>query len=62
VTAAVAVLPSAIERAGKLAVAMTADPEVADDGDRTWTVQDVINVALSRGLGDLEQRYLAGHS
>jgi hypothetical protein len=42
-----------IERAAQLAEAMTAQ----EDSDNEWTVQDVINVALGRGLDAMEQLY-----
>jgi len=56
----VTVLPSAIERAVRLAEAITADPNATHHGDGAWTAQDVINVALARGLDALEQTYPVG--
>lgn len=47
----------ALERAARLAELMTADPEAAGLGDEPWTVQDVVNVALLRGLDALEYQY-----
>jgi hypothetical protein len=37
---------------------MTADPESSGLGDEKWTTQDVVNVALLRGLDALESQYL----
>lgn len=47
----------AIARAEKIAPAMTADREATPRGDDPWTTDDVIGVALERGLGLLEQLY-----
>jgi hypothetical protein len=56
----VTVLRSFVERAAKLAPVITADPNATNlnEDDGKWTPQDVINVALSRGLDALEQQYL----
>jgi len=51
------VLGEDIDRARELAAAMTADP-IAGRGENPWTVQEVLGVALGRGLEALEQRYL----
>jgi hypothetical protein len=50
-------LPHDIELARQLAEAMNADPEASRDG-HPWTVQDVLGVALGRGLERLVQSYL----
>ena len=52
-------LPQDIELAGKLADAMNANPE-ASRRVHPWTVQDVIGVAIGRGLEALVQHYLTG--
>lgn len=54
----VTVLVSQLDRAAKLAKAMDADPVTADALGADWTVQDVLNVAISRGLAALEKTYL----
>lgn len=46
-----------IERATVLAGLMTANPDVTPDGTAPWTVQDVIAVAIRRGVEALEDRY-----
>jgi hypothetical protein len=51
---AVTILNSQLAQAARLAEVMTASHELPDP----WTVQDVIGVALSRGLLDLEQAYV----
>jgi hypothetical protein len=50
----------AVDRAARLAQVMTADPEASGLGDEKWTTQDVVNVALLRGLDALELQYLPG--
>jgi hypothetical protein len=50
--------PENVERATKLAEALTANPDVTRPGDSAWTVQDVVNTALARGLDAMEQTYL----
>jgi hypothetical protein len=52
----VPVLSADAERAVVLADVMTADPEVNQEG--VWTVQDVLDAALRRGLDALEETYL----
>lgn len=47
----------AIARAEKIAPAMTADQEATPRGDDPWTTDDVIGVALARGLESLEELY-----
>jgi hypothetical protein len=49
---------SAIQRATRLAEALTSDPEVTGDGDGPWTAQDVLSVALLRGLEVMELQHL----
>jgi len=43
----------------RIAEAMTADASVTRRGEDAWTVEDVLNVAMARGLDALEQRYLS---
>jgi hypothetical protein len=54
------VLRPAQERASRLAAAMTADLVATAPGDGEWTVQDVISVAIDRGLRVMEGTYLTG--
>jgi hypothetical protein len=54
----VTVLASQLAQAARLAEVMTASPELSEP----WTVQDVLNVALSRGLHEMERLYLKGGS
>lgn len=58
----VMVLGSQLDRAAKLAQAITAAPLATTSGDDAWTVQDVLNVALGRGMDQLEKLYDAGHA
>jgi len=51
------VLPSAVKRAARLAEALTSDPLATEGGEVAWSVQDVIDLAVVRGLELLEQRY-----
>jgi hypothetical protein len=48
---------SQIERAAKIAEAMTADQEATGHGDAPWDAQDVLNAAVARGLAALEKAY-----
>jgi 2-phospho-L-lactate guanylyltransferase (CobY/MobA/RfbA family) len=48
---------SQIQRAAKIAEAMTADPDATGQGDAPWDAQDVLNAAITRGLDALEQAY-----
>lgn len=48
-----------VEQAARLAEVLNADPQATEPGDEPWTAQDVINVALLRGLAQLEQVYLS---
>jgi len=57
-----AVLGSQLDRAAKLAKAITAHPLATSADDGEWTVQDVLNVALSRGLDDLGKTYPGSQS
>ena len=52
----VKVLPSQAARATELAKALTRNPDVPGAGE--WSTQDVINVALGRGMDDLERLYV----
>jgi len=56
------VLAADIERAAALAKAMTERPLTTAPGDGEWSVQDVLNVALYRGLDALEKSYLGGEA
>lgn len=56
-TPTVPTLPADSERATRLAEAMTANPYSNRHG-RPWTVEEVLGVALERGLHSLEQDYL----
>ena len=55
----VQVLPSVISRAARLAEAMTDSPDATPTQDAGWTVEDVITVAIGRGLDALERQYLS---
>jgi hypothetical protein len=48
-----------VERVDLIAKAMTADAGVTRPGEDAWTVEDVLNVAMARGLDVLEQQYLS---
>jgi hypothetical protein len=54
--------PDAVELAGRLAKAMTADPDESArldlDADQECTVQDVVAVAYFRGIEALARQYL----
>jgi hypothetical protein len=54
----VTVPASMAERAARLAEVLTADPVTTDPDDQPWTVQDVIIVALGRGLVAMEELHL----
>ena len=51
-----------LERAAKIAEAMTANPGSAHLDGRPWTAEEVIGVAIDRGIDTMEQRYLDGRS
>jgi hypothetical protein len=48
----------AVGRAARLAEVMTADPEASGLAGEKWATEDVVNVALLRGLDALESQYL----
>jgi hypothetical protein len=54
------VLPADVDRAARLAEAMTRDRVATGAGDIAWDVEEVLGVALGRGLSVLERSYLAG--
>jgi hypothetical protein len=56
----VTVVQSHLARAAELVKAITADPDHARDSE--WNTQDVINVALSRGLNAMERLYVKSDS
>ena len=57
-TPQVTIPDSAIERAARIASAMTADRAAAGHGGPAWSAQDVIVAAIDRGLAELELSYL----
>jgi hypothetical protein len=54
------VLPVYAERATRLAEVMTRDRVATGAEDIAWDAEEVLRVALARGLADLEQTYLSG--
>jgi hypothetical protein len=53
----IAVPPEVTARAAALAARMTADPDATAPGDFAWTAQEVLRVALGRGLDALDHLY-----
>jgi hypothetical protein len=50
---------SQFDRAVRLATAMSTDPHATEPGDGGWTAEEVLNVALVRGLEVLDREYLS---
>ena len=46
-----------VERAARVAEAMTVDDRLRHGEEDPWTTEDVLRVSLRRGLELLEQRY-----
>jgi hypothetical protein len=53
----ISVPPEVTARATALAALMTADPDATPAGDAAWTTQEVLHVALGRGLDALDHLY-----
>lgn len=52
-----AAAPDALHRAERIAKAIMADPHTPE-GEREWTIEDVLAVAIWRGLDRLEELYV----
>jgi hypothetical protein len=53
----ISVPPEMMARATALAARMTADPDATAPGDFAWTAEEVLRVALGRGLDALDHLY-----